>query len=139
MENHGLETHNDIMCADTSTGNTTIYSTHCPNRPIIQDIFEKSSHHMSMMHTILLFCTSCNSIYFVQGHLTCHFSTITLISNPAVCTLYSFYYFLYLCTFQEFIRVSKDVIFFLFKKVCKGILAKKQDFAYLDLMQGPGK
>ena len=94
---------------------------------------------LSMMHTILLFCTSCNSIYFVQGHLTCHFSTITLISNPAVCTLYSFYYFLYLCTFQEFIRVSKDVIFFLFKKVCKGILAKKQDFAYLDLMQGPGK
>ena len=23
MENHGLERHNDIMCADTSTGNTT--------------------------------------------------------------------------------------------------------------------
>ena len=54
MENHGLETYNDIMCADTSTGNTTntpqfIWPI-CPNQPIIWDIFEKSSYHMSIVY-----------------------------------------------------------------------------------------
>ena len=54
MENHRLGIHNYKMCADSSTGNTPntqqfiwpIY----PNRPIIWDISEKSSHHMSIVH-----------------------------------------------------------------------------------------
>ena len=51
MENHELGTHNDNLCADSSTGNTPQFI--CPispNWPIIWDIFEKSSHHMSIVH-----------------------------------------------------------------------------------------
>ena len=87
--------------------------------------------------SILLCCISCNSICFVQGYLTGHFSTISLISNPAVLYIH-FTIFCTYCTFQDLLG-SLRMSFFLFKEVCKGILAKKQDFAYLDLMQGPGK
>ena len=54
MENHGLRSHNDKVCADNSTGNTPNSSQSvrpiCPNRPIIWDIFEKYSHHMFIFH-----------------------------------------------------------------------------------------
>ena len=54
MENHGLGTHNDKMCAEISTENTPNTTQFirpiCPNRPIIWDIFEKSPHHMSIVH-----------------------------------------------------------------------------------------
>ena len=54
MENQGLATNNDKMCADSLTGNTPQYiSPICPNRPIIWDIFEKSSHHMSIVHALV--------------------------------------------------------------------------------------
>ena len=55
-------------------------------------------------------------------------------------TLYSFIllFFVLIALFRNLLG-SLRMSFFLFKKVCKGILAKKQDFAYLDLMQGPGK
>ena len=44
MENHGLGTHNDKMCAEILTGNTPqLIQPICPNRPIISDIFEKKS------------------------------------------------------------------------------------------------
>ena len=47
MENHGLGTDNDKMCAEISTGNTpnTLQSIRslCPNQPLIWDIFEKKS------------------------------------------------------------------------------------------------
>ena len=48
-------THNDKICAESSTGNTpTTFSAHLPkfisNRPIIWDIFEKRPHHMSIAH-----------------------------------------------------------------------------------------
>ena len=46
MENRGIGTHNDKMCAETGNiPNTTQFI-----RPIIWDIFEKSSHHMSIVH-----------------------------------------------------------------------------------------
>ena len=48
MENHLLQTHNNKMCADKSTRNTP--NTLQLNSPIIWDIFEKSSHHMSIFH-----------------------------------------------------------------------------------------
>ena len=52
MENHRQETHNDIMCA--STGNTTntpqFIQPICP----IWYIFEKSSHHLSIVHSAVL-------------------------------------------------------------------------------------
>ena len=58
MENHGVGTHNDKMCADSSTGNTQNTSQFilaiCPNQPIIWDIFEKGPHHMSIVHARLL-------------------------------------------------------------------------------------
>ena len=48
MKNHGLGTHNDKLCADSSTGNTPNISQFirpiCPNWPIIWDVFKKSSH-----------------------------------------------------------------------------------------------
>ena len=54
MENHGLGTHNDKICAYSSTENTPsipqFIRPKSPNRPIIYDIFEKSSHHMSIVH-----------------------------------------------------------------------------------------
>ena len=54
MENHGLGTHNDKICAHSSTENTPsipqFIRPKSPNRPIIYDIFEKSSHHMSIVH-----------------------------------------------------------------------------------------
>ena len=39
----------------------------CPNKPVIWDIFEKSSHHMSIVHALIyLLCTNncCNSCTF---------------------------------------------------------------------------
>ena len=54
MGNHGAGTQNDKMCADSSTGNIPntpqFIRPICPNQPIIWDIFEKSSHHMSIVH-----------------------------------------------------------------------------------------
>ena len=51
MENHGLGTHNDERWAESSTGNTPQFIRPiCPNQPIIWDIFEKSPHHMSIVH-----------------------------------------------------------------------------------------
>ena len=48
----------DKMCADSSTGNTPntpqCNRPICPNRPIIWDIFEKNSHHISFVHVIIL-------------------------------------------------------------------------------------
>ena len=48
MENHGLGTHNDKMCAEISIGNTKntpkFIRPICPNRPIIWDILKFSSH-----------------------------------------------------------------------------------------------
>ena len=42
------------LCAESSTGNTPnapqFIRPICPNRLIIRDIFEKSSHHMSIVH-----------------------------------------------------------------------------------------
>ena len=54
MENHGLGTHNDKMCAEILTGNTPqLIQPICPNRPIISDIFEKKNpHHMSIGYTL---------------------------------------------------------------------------------------
>ena len=50
MENHGLGTHNDKMCAEILTQNTPQFIRPIfPNRPIISDIFEKSPHHMSIV------------------------------------------------------------------------------------------
>ena len=53
MENHGLGTHNDKMCAESSTGNTPntpqFIRPICHNWPIIWDIFEKNSYHMSII------------------------------------------------------------------------------------------
>ena len=44
----------DKMCADSSTGNTPntpqFIQPICPNRPIIWNIFEKSCHHISIVH-----------------------------------------------------------------------------------------
>ena len=46
--------HTDKLCADSSIGNTPntlqFIKPICPNWPIIWDIFEKSSHHMSIVH-----------------------------------------------------------------------------------------
>ena len=51
MKNHGLGTHNDKLCADSSTGNTPNISQFirpiCPNWPIIWDVFLKSSHALT--------------------------------------------------------------------------------------------
>ena len=45
MENHGLGTHNDKMCAEILTQNTPQFIRPIfPNRPIVWDIFEKGSH-----------------------------------------------------------------------------------------------
>ena len=53
MENHGLGTHNDKMCAEILTGNTPQFiRPFCPNQPIISNIFEKSQHHMSIVYAI---------------------------------------------------------------------------------------
>jgi hypothetical protein len=61
MDNHGLETHNDKICADTSTENRTglkiaqiPHNLFGPNRPIIWKCFEKSSHHMSIVYGAFL-------------------------------------------------------------------------------------
>ena len=73
MENHGLGTHNDKICAHSSTENTPsipqFIRPKSPNRPIIYDIFEKSSHHMPIVHASkqavtvsfrgLVLCTRC--------------------------------------------------------------------------------
>ena len=49
MKNYELGTHNDKICADSLTGNTQntpqFIQPICPNRPIIWNIFENSSHH----------------------------------------------------------------------------------------------
>ena len=48
MKNHGLGTHNEKMCTEISTGNTTNTQKFiwpiCPIQTIIWDIFEKNSH-----------------------------------------------------------------------------------------------
>ena len=57
IENHGLGLARDTQwqfCSESSTGNTPntpqfIWPI-CPNRPIFGVIFEKSSHHMSIVH-----------------------------------------------------------------------------------------
>ena len=55
MENHRLGTNNDKICADSSTGNTPQFIWPIrQNRLIIWDLFEKSSHHMSIVHVGLL-------------------------------------------------------------------------------------
>ena len=45
MENHGLRTHNNKVCAESSTGNTQniplFFRPICPNRPLIWDIVKK--------------------------------------------------------------------------------------------------
>ena len=62
MNNHGLETNNDKICAESSTENAPntpqfIWPL-CLNWPIIWDIFEKSPLHMSIVHPLYykLFC-----------------------------------------------------------------------------------
>jgi hypothetical protein len=54
MKNHELGIHNDKRCADSLTGNTPNipqFIRHiCPNQPIVWDIFENSTHHMSIIH-----------------------------------------------------------------------------------------
>ena len=54
IKNHGLGTHNGKMCPESSTGNTSnipqFIRPICPNRPIIWNIIERSSHHMSIVH-----------------------------------------------------------------------------------------
>ena len=53
MENHGLGTNNDKICAESLTGNTPntpqFIQPICPNRPSIWDIFEKRPHHLSIV------------------------------------------------------------------------------------------
>ena len=53
-KNHELGTHNCKICAEISTGSTPntpqVIQPICPNRPIIWEIFEKSPHHMTIVH-----------------------------------------------------------------------------------------
>ena len=56
IENHGLGTHNDKMYAKSSTGNTTSTPQFIwpicmlPKSANFWVIFEKGSHHMSIVH-----------------------------------------------------------------------------------------
>ena len=54
MKNHDLGTPNDKMCANSLTGNTPNIQQFirpiCPNQPIFWNIFENSSHQMSIIH-----------------------------------------------------------------------------------------
>ena len=71
MENRGLGTHNDKMCAESLTGNTPntpqfIWPI-CPKRPIIWDIFEKSPHNMCIVHvradSVQEMCIKCFAVH----------------------------------------------------------------------------
>ena len=60
MENHGLGTHNDKMCADSSTGNTPQFI-----RPIIWDTFEKKT---LIICPLSMFAPTAVHLIFFFGH-----------------------------------------------------------------------